>query len=157
MQEAASRFFRSTSFAVAGASPVTTKAGYRVLAWYHEHSLPVTPINPSRPSIALPSKEYNTVADVSALASPASTAVSFVLPPKVTRQVLEAAKEVGVKAVWLQPGSFDEEGLKFAKDNFETAVGGSEEGTIGPEGWCVMADGEATMERAGIKWTKQEL
>ena len=91
------------------------------------------------------------------MASPATTAVSFVLPPKVTRQVLEAAKEVGVKAVWLQPGSFDEEGLNFAKDNFETAVGGTEEGTIGPEGWCVMADGEATMERAGIKWTKQEL
>ena len=157
MQEAASQFFTFPAFAVAGASPVTTKAGYRVLAFYHEHSLPVTPINPSRASIALPSKEYSTVPDVSSLQSPASTAVSFVLPPKVTRQVLEDAKRVGVKAVWLQPGSFDEEGLKFAKDNFDVAVGGSEEGTTGPEGWCVLADGEATMSRAGVKWTKQEL
>ena len=72
-------------------------------------------------------------------------------------QVLEEAKKMGVKAVWLQPGTFDEEVMKFAKENFESVVGGFEEGTKGPEGWCVMADGEEVMKRAGIKWTQQEL
>jgi predicted CoA-binding protein len=151
-QEAAQRFFASPSFAVAGASPVTSKAGYRILAWYHEHGLQVIPINPTRPSIDLPSKTYTTVADVSSLSSPDSTAVSIVTPPKVTRQLLEDAKRAGVKAVWLQPGSFDEEGLKFAQDNFESAVGGFDEGTLGPEGWCVMADGENIMKSVGTKW-----
>ncbi len=64
---------------------------------------------------------------------------------------------MGVKAVWLQPGSFDEEVLMFAKEHFGIAVGGSDEGTTGPEGWCVMADGEEAMSRAGTKWTWQEL
>ena len=157
MQEAAHRFFASPSFAVAGASQSPSKFGYRILSWYHAHSLPVTPINPSRPSISLPSKTYSTVPNVSSLSSPSSTAVSFLTPPKVTKQILEEAKRAGVKAVWLQPGSFDDEGMKFAKENFESAVGGYDEGTMGGEGWCVLVDGEDAMEKAGRKWKKQKL
>ena len=70
----------------------------------------------------------------------------------MTRQVLEEAKKAGVKAVWLQPGSFDEEGMRFAKENFESAVGGYDDGTIGGEGWCVLVDGEDAMDKAGRKW-----
>lgn len=157
MQEAAHRFFASPSFAVAGASQSSSKFGYRILAWYHAHSLPVTPINPSRPTISLPSKTYQTVPSVASLSSPSSTAVSFLTPPTVTRQVLKEAKEAGVKAVWLQPGSFDDEGMKFAKENFESAVGGYDEGTVGGEGWCVLVDGEQALDRAERKWQRQKL
>jgi predicted CoA-binding protein len=157
MQEAAYRFFTSPSFAVAGASQSPSKFGYRILTWYHEHSLPVTPINPSRPSISLPSRTYSTVSNVSSLPSPSSTAISFLTPPYVTRQVLEEAKKAGVKAVWLQPGSFDEEGMKYAKENFESAVGGYDVGTVGGEGWCVLVDGEEAMRKAGRKWQPQKL
>ena len=157
MQEAAHRFFASPSFAVAGASQSSSKFGYRILAWYHAHSLPVTPINPSRASISLPSKTYQTVPSVVSLSSASSTAVSFLTPPPVTRQVLKEAKEAGVKAVWLQPGSFDEEGMKFATENFESAVGGYDEGTVGGEGWCVLVDGEDALSRAGRKWQRQKL
>ena len=75
----------------------------------------------------------------------------------MTRQVLEEAKNAGVKAVWLQPGSFDEEGMRFAKENFESAVGGYDEGTVGGEGWCVLVDGEDAMDKAGRKWKRQKL
>jgi len=47
-----------------------------------------------------------------------------------------------VPAVWLQPGSFDEEGLEYAKREFKAGVGGD---GGGPEGWCVLVDGEAAM------------
>lgn len=157
MQEAAHRFFLSPSFAVAGASQSASKFGYRILAWYHAHSLPVVPINPSRPSISFPSRSYDTVPSVSQLPNPTATAISFLTPPNVTRQILAEAKAAGVKAVWLQPGSFDDEGMKYARENFESAVGGFDDGTVGGEGWCVLVDGENAMRAAGREWKQQKL
>ncbi|KAL6243487.1 hypothetical protein RBB50_009479 [Rhinocladiella similis] len=157
MEAAAKRFFSSPYFAVVGASQDKSKFGYRILAWYHVHSLPVTPINPNRPSIALPSKTYSTVPSVSALPDPATTALSFLTPPAVTRKVLEEAKSSGVRAVWLQPGSFDDQDLKYAKENFESAIGGFESGTTGGEGWCVLVDGEESLRAAGKDIVRQKL
>ena len=121
------------------------------------HSLPVTPVNPTRPSISLPSRSYSTVPTISALPSASDTALSFLTPPSVTRRVLEEAKSIGVKSVWLQPGSFDNAGLKYAKDNFDNAVGGFEDGTMGGEGWCVLMDGEESLQKAERKWRSQKL
>lgn len=128
-----------------------------VLAWYHVHGLAVIPINPTRPSITLPSKAYDTVPSVSALPNPTQTALSFLTPPPVTRKVLQEAKSAGVQAVWLQPGSFEDEDLQFARDNFESAVGGFEDGTVGGEGWCVLVDGESALRAAGKEIVRQKL
>lgn len=46
---------------------------------------------------------------VSEIEQPEKTAVSIITPPKVTINVLKAAKEKGVQSVWLQPGTFNEE------------------------------------------------
>ena len=61
--------------------------------------------------------------------------------------MLEEAKRVGVKAVWLQPGTFDDEVLEFANKEFEAAIGG--DGGAGSEGWCVLVDGERGLRIAG--------
>jgi hypothetical protein len=59
-------------------------------------------------------------------------------------KVLQEAKGLGVPAVWLQPGSFDSEGLEFALREFkDAAVGG--DGGGGGEGWCVLVDGERAL------------
>jgi predicted CoA-binding protein len=115
-----------------------------VLAWYHSHGLPVTPINPTTAEIKLPSEGYKTVATPSALEAPSTVALSIITPPSVTRKILEEAKSIGIQAVWLQPGSFDEDGLEYAKANFKAAVGGH--GGQGGEGWCILADGESALE-----------
>lgn len=78
-------------------------------------------------------------------------------PPSVTRTALAEAKSAGIKSVWLQPGSFDDEILKYAQDNFENAVGGFEHGTVGGEGWCVLVDGENALRAAGKKIQRQKL
>lgn len=75
----------------------------------------------------------------------------------MTRKVLAEAKSAGVKSVWLQPGSFDEDGMRFAKDNFENAIGGFDAGTSGGEGWCVLVDGESALEAAGKPIQRQKL
>jgi hypothetical protein len=81
--------------------------------------------------------------------------VSIITPPKVTMKVLQEAKALGIPAVWLQPGSFDAEGMEFALREFkDAAVGG--EGGRGGEGWCVLVDGERALRGAEKEKAKGE-
>lgn len=52
-------------------------------------------------------------------------------------------------AVWMQPGSFDDEAVRFARegDNFRAVVAG--EGGAGSQGWCVLVDGEKGLGSVG--------
>jgi hypothetical protein len=62
-------------------------------------------------------------------------------------KVLQEAKAAGVPSVWLQPGSFDDEGLAFALKEFQACLGG--DGGRGSEGWCVLVDGDRGLAAAG--------
>lgn len=69
----------------------------------------------------------------------------------MTRQLLKEAKEAGIRAVWLQPGTFDDEILEQAKRDFEGAAVGGFEGLKGAErheGWCLLVHGVEAMEGA---------
>lgn len=144
MEAAAKSFFSSTYFAVAGASQSPHKFAYTVLAFYHARGLPVQPITPSRPSISVSSTTYATIPSPLALPYPAETSISIITQPSVTLQVLREAKDAGVSSVWLQPGSFDDEGLEYARREFKAGVGGN--GGMGGEGWCVLVDGDRLLQ-----------
>ena len=58
--------------------------------------------------------------------------------------MLREAKRVGVSSVWLQPGSFNDEGLEYARREFKAGVGGFE--GAGGEGWCVLVDGDRLLQ-----------
>jgi predicted CoA-binding protein len=107
----------------------------------------VTPINPGSPSIEVDGTEYPTAGSLSELPGPGETGVSIITPPHVTLKVLEEAKGLGIPAVFLQPGTFDEDVLAYARANFKTVLGG--DGGAGPEGWCVLVDGERGLAAAG--------
>lgn len=67
----------------------------------------------------------------------------------MTRVLLLEAKAAGVRAVWLQPGSFDAEGLEEAKRLFPGRAVGGFEGLGGGdrhEGWCLLVHGVDAME-----------
>lgn len=73
----------------------------------------------------------------------------MITPPSVTIQLLKEAKEAGVLAVWLQPGSFTDEILEYALKEWPgAAVGGFAAGTVGGEGWCVLVDGDTPRKNA---------
>ncbi|KAJ6059591.1 hypothetical protein N7444_003230 [Penicillium canescens] len=144
------RFFSSPRFAVAGASndahnprlvPSTFPAGDTAQS----------------PSSAdhLPSRAYDTVPSPSKLPSPLQTSLSVVTPPPVTLKVLQEAHSVGIPAVWLQPGTFDDSVLDYARGHFEAVIAG--DGGAGGEGWCVLVDGDEGLEAAGVQWTGQRL
>ncbi|KAF2684348.1 NAD(P)-binding protein [Lentithecium fluviatile CBS 122367] len=148
-------FFSSPRFAVAGASSDPSKYGHKVFAWYLHHSLPATPLNPRVPSITIPSvstSTYPTTVSPINLPDASTYSLSVITPPSVTKGLLKKAKEAGISAVWLQPGSFDNEVLEYAKGNFKAAIAG--EGGRGGEGWCVLVDGEAGLKAAGREWSR---
>lgn len=84
--------------------------------------------------------------------SASSYSLSVITPPAVTKKLLQEAKQAGIPAVWLQPGSFDQEILEYAKANFQAAIGG--DGGGGHEGWCVLVDGEDGLKLAEREWSR---
>jgi len=131
-----------------------------VFAWYLSHSLPVTPINPRATEVEVGSNSFSTVKAPSALDNPAETSLSIITPPSITLSVLKDAKDAGIPAVWLQPGTFDDEIMAYARKEFKAAIGGFEGDTIqttGDEGWCVLVDGEDGLRLAGRNWKAQKL
>jgi len=98
---------RDNSVAVVGASRNPEKWGYKLcrffkLAGYRR----VYPVNPSADSIdgdvAYPS--------LSSLPEPPDV-VNVVVPPRVARHVAKEAARLGLKRIWFQPGSEDEEAI----------------------------------------------
>ncbi|KYK59239.1 hypothetical protein DCS_00369 [Drechmeria coniospora] len=146
---AARKFFATPAFAVVGASSNPAKFGHKVYAWYLHHKLDVTPINPGSSHVTVGTEEYPTLPNLSALPNPEKTAVSIITHPAVTLGVLEEAKKVGVRSLWMQPGTFDEAVLEVALADgaFDSVVYG--DGGRGTEGWCVLVDGERALKDAG--------
>ncbi|KAI1825922.1 CoA binding domain-containing protein [Xylaria intraflava] len=146
------KFFTSPQFAVVGASSNPRKFGHKVLVWYLAQKLPVTPINPVSTAIETPYGDHPAVKSVSELPEPKQTSLSVITPPSVTLEVLKEAKRVGIPAVWLQPGTFDDEVMKFAHGRDTDGYAGeviAGEGGMGSEGWCVLVDGKWGMGLAG--------
>ncbi|KAI6091209.1 NAD(P)-binding protein [Hypoxylon rubiginosum] len=156
--ESVKTFFNSPQFAVVGASTNPAKFGHKVFTWYHAHSLPVTPINPASASIETPFGVHPTVKSLAELPDPEHTSLSVITPAPVTLNVLKEAKKLGIPAVWLQPGTWDEAVIKYARGEFDDAAeddGGYEgavvagDGGDGHGGWCVLVDGERGLKAAG--------
>jgi len=122
--------------------------------WYLQHSLPATPINPRSPTISVLKRDHTAVPSPTVLLDPPASdySLSVITPPAVTKQLLKEAKEAGVPAVWLQPGSFNDDVLQYAQQNFKAAIAG--DGGRGGEGWCVLVDGEAGLKVAGREWSR---
>jgi predicted CoA-binding protein len=120
----------------------------------------VTPINPRASEVTVQSKKYQTAKSPKELESPTETALSIITPPAATLKVLQEAKEVGIASIWLQPGTFNDEVMAFAKKEFETVIGGTGGDEIvsdGEDGWCVLVDGEDGLKLAGRSWQRQRL
>ncbi|TPX64523.1 hypothetical protein SpCBS45565_g05807 [Spizellomyces sp. 'palustris'] len=128
-------FFKAGKFAVVGASADRSKYGNKVFRWYLDHNLSVVPINPKSPTI----ESHQTHASLSALPSPSEYAVSILTPPKVTSSVIAEAASLGIKNVWMQPGSDSPEVVALARQNGMNVIAG------GP---CILVSGEEAMKAA---------
>lgn len=109
-------------YAVAGASSNKEKFGNKIFNWYHDRKLPVTPINPKREVIS----DVQSVENVKNIPTNSEQGVglSVVTPPAVTKQLLQDIETMNgsVKAVWLQPGTSNDEVVELAKKVVPTVI-----------------------------------
>ena len=104
-------------WAVIGVSNNTAKYGYKVYMQLKKAGYTVYAINPGLdiidgdpcyPSLtALPTRP---------------DAVSVVVPPKVTEQIIKDCIELGIKRVWLQPGSESKEAIRNGEEHGITVI-----------------------------------
>lgn len=132
-------FAQNRIYAVVGATDTTSKFGYKVLKWYTDHHLPVIPVNPQEKTIL----GLKSVKSVTAIDVPEGhdLVLSFVCPPPATKKVLEQLKQVRgqVASVWLQPGTYDEETLDFARQQGPQVITD-----------CILVNGERAMSEAKL-------
>lgn len=102
---------KSNRMAVVGASREKEKFGYKIYAVLKKQGFVVYPINPKADSID-GDKCYASLSDL----PEKPDVVITVVPPKITEQVVVEAARLGIKKIWMQPGSESEKAIAFCKE-----------------------------------------
>jgi uncharacterized protein len=104
-------------FAVIGATDNTEKYGNRIFKNLKDRGYEVYPVNPKLEELdGIP--VYHTLSDVPVKVD----VVDFVVPPAVTIEILKECNKLGLKKIWLQPGSESEDAIKYCQDNDMTVL-----------------------------------
>lgn len=99
------------NWAVVGATDNTDKYGYTIYKVLKAAGYNVYPVNPGITEI-LGDKCYPTLNDLPVKPE----VVNVVVPPKVCEQIMNDCAELGIKNVWLQPGSNAAKVVTLAKE-----------------------------------------
>jgi len=112
MEELIKEFMAQKKFAVIGATDNADKYGNRIFKNLTGRGYEVYPVNPGLKEIE-GVKCYPTLTDIPVKVD----VVDFVVPPKVTESILKECKKLGLKNIWLQPGSESDAAIAFCRDN----------------------------------------
>ncbi|MEM2214142.1 MAG: CoA-binding protein [Candidatus Nezhaarchaeales archaeon] len=111
---------RRNVFAVVGASRDPQKYGYQVYRDLKSAGYKVYPVNPNAQEV-LGDKCYPSLKELPAKPD----VVVTVVPPQVTELVVEECKELGVRKIWMQPGSESERAVEYCEKNNIAVVHGA--------------------------------
>jgi len=101
-----------STIAVVGANDDPGKYGSIIYRDLKRKGFTVYPVNPHRDSVD-GDEAYGGLKDL----PEAPTIVNFVVPPRVSLEVLAEAKELGLNLVWMQPGSSSPEVRAYIEAN----------------------------------------
>lgn len=104
-------------WAVVGATTHTDKYGYKIYKELKEAGYIVYPISPNYNEID-GDKAYRSLSDL----PEKPEVVDFVVNPKIGIGVVEECAKLGIKNIWLQPGTVSNEILNLAKEKDINAV-----------------------------------
>jgi predicted CoA-binding protein len=104
-------------WAVVGANEDPGKYGNMIYRKLLSRGYEVYPVNPNYENI----EGYKCYSDLSSLPAKPEV-IDMVVSPKRGKPVIEEAAKLGIKNIWLQPGTHDEELLKMIEDKGMTAV-----------------------------------
>ncbi|MCS7103914.1 MAG: CoA-binding protein [Candidatus Korarchaeum sp.] len=97
--------------AVVGVSKSPEKWGYRLYKFFKGYYRRTYPINPGADEID-GDRVYPNLSSLPELPD----VVNLVVPPAVAREVVKEAISLGVRRVWFQPGSEDEEAIRLCQE-----------------------------------------
>ncbi len=100
--------------AIVGASNNPSKYGYKIFKDLLNKGFNVFPVNPHEKTIQ-GKRCYHTLSELNSAHT--IFLVDFVVPPKITLEVLNQVKSLGITHVWFQPGSESPSALEFCKKN----------------------------------------
>jgi predicted CoA-binding protein len=100
------------NWAVVGATNKVEKYGYKIVNKLDEHNYNVYPINPSLDEID-GIKVYDKLSDI----EDEIDVVDIVVNPQIGKHVMKEVNKLGIKYVWLQPGTRSDEIREYAEEN----------------------------------------
>ncbi len=112
MEELVKDFLKQRRFAVAGSFRSESKYAYKILKTLMQKGYEVYPVNP-RLRYVERLKCYRRISDIPVVVD----VVDIVTPPPVTATIVRECKQMGIRRIWLQPGSEDEAIIRFCRDN----------------------------------------
>lgn len=92
--------FDLKNWAVVGATTDTSKFGYKVFKKLQSRGFHVYPVNPKLEEI----EGVKCYASISDIMDPIDV-ISLIVNPQIGMEVVEKAKEMGIKNIWCQPGA----------------------------------------------------
>jgi uncharacterized protein len=112
MKELIKEFMSKKKFAVIGASGNPHKFGNRIVRDLKKRGYDVYPVNPRLKELE-GLKCYTSINDIPAKVD----VVDFVVPPTTTEEIIKQCKLLGLKRIWLQPGSESEAAITYCREN----------------------------------------
>lgn len=119
MQKNIEEMLSKKRWAVYGISPDESKFGYKIPLRMLEHGYEIIGIN----------KKYagQDIGGIKVLSSLAEIegsvdCIDVIVNPKISLQVIAEAKELGIRNLWFQPGTWDEEVLRKAEETDMSVV-----------------------------------
>lgn len=99
------------NWAVIGVSDNKNKYGYKIWKKLKEHNYEVYGVNPNYEEID-GDKIYSSLRDLPKKVD----VIDLIVPPKISSNALDEAKELGIEYIWFQPGTFDDNTIEKAKE-----------------------------------------
>jgi hypothetical protein len=103
---------KRNKFAIVGVSRNPEKYGYKVYMDLKNAGYITYPVNPRIKEIS-GDKCYPNLSSIPEKVDVAN----LVVPPKIAEMIVSECKDLGVKMVWMQPGSESKEAIEFCKKN----------------------------------------
>jgi len=112
-QELIKEFLRKENiFTVVGVSRDSKKYGHQVYNDLKKAGYTVYPINPNADEI-LGNRCYHSLGEL----PEKPDVVDIVVPPEITEKIIKECKNLGIKRIWMQPGSESEKAINYCKKN----------------------------------------
>ena len=112
MQDLIKEFMSKKKFAVVGATDNPEKFGNQIVKNLKSRGYEVFPVNPKL-KVLEGLICYPALSDIPVKVD----VVDFVVPPAATEEILKQCKNLGLKNIWLQPGSESEKAIEYCRLN----------------------------------------